>query len=370
MKKITLLLVFLFCLEDALPAQGTLDSILPVRGICLSAPSPEGVDKFVDFIKTELVPRKVNTLVILIGYRYQFRSHPELVANNALSGEQVKKIVMACKAGGIRIIPQINLLGHQSSTNRLGPLLKAYPQFNETPWIPSRTDSSTVTWPNEWGLYCFSYCPLHPDVHKVVFEVMDELVEVFEADAFHAGMDEVFYLGEDKCPRCSGRDKAELFAGEVTAIRDHLAKKNKELWIWGDRLIDGKTTGVGFWEGSYNNTNRAIDMIPKDVLICDWHYERPDPTAVLFALKGFRVLTCPWRFTDVTLEQLKIMTNQRKFATPAVKNNYLGVLHTTWTGGDDFIEQFYGRKPVNTRRGGNYVEAFKALFDEINKLGN
>lgn len=159
MKKITFLLILFFTLEVALSAQGTLDSILPVRGICLSAPSPDGVDKFADFIQAELVPRKVNTLVILIGYRYKFRSHPELVAENALSEVQVKKIVNACKAGGIRIIPQINLLGHQSRTNMVGPLLKAYPQFNETPWIPSRQDSSTVTWPNEWGLYCFrSHC--------------------------------------------------------------------------------------------------------------------------------------------------------------------------------------------------------------------
>lgn len=36
--------------------------------------------------------------------------------------------------------------------------------------------------------------------------------------------------------------------------------------IWGDRLIDGKTTGIGAWEASMNNTYRAIDLIPKDVL--------------------------------------------------------------------------------------------------------
>lgn len=349
-------------------SQATLDSILPVRGICLSVPKPEGVDRFVKFIKDELVTRRVNTLVILVDYAYKFKSHPELVAENALSKKEVKKIVRACKAGGIRIIPQINMLGHQSWFQQTGQLLKAYPQFNETPWVPMKEGSGDLKWPNEWGLYCLSYCPLHPDVHDVVFKAIDEMMDVFEADAFHAGMDEVFYLGDEKCPRCAGRDHAELFAGEVTRLRDHLALKNRELWIWGDRLIDGKTTGIGYWEASYNNTHRAIDLIPKDVVICDWHYERPDPTAILFALKGFRVITCPWRFTDVTLEQLKIMVESRKFASSAVKNNYHGMLHTTWTGAEDFIDQFYGKKEVNTGRGGNYVEAFKALFEEINKL--
>jgi N-acetyl-beta-hexosaminidase len=126
-----------------------------------------------------------------------------------------------------------------------------------------------------------------------VFAIVDEICTVFEADAFHAGMDEVFYIGDDRCPRCSGRDKAELFAGEVTKIRDHLAGKGRELWMWGDRLLDGRTTGLGMWEASENGTHRAIDLIPKDVMICDWHYERPDQTAVYFAMKGFRVVTCP-----------------------------------------------------------------------------
>jgi hypothetical protein len=92
-----------------------------------------------------------------------------------------------------------------------------------------------------------------------VFPLIDELLEAFEADAFHAGMDEVFYIADAKCPRCAGRDPAEVFAGEVTAIRNHLASRGAELWIWGDRLIDGKTTGIGMWEASMNNTHRAVD---------------------------------------------------------------------------------------------------------------
>jgi hypothetical protein len=368
MNKWLTVLMIISCITVRMQAQASLDQVLPVRGICLSAPKPDSLNKFIRFIKEELVPLRVNTLVILIDYSYTFKSHPELIAPDPLSNQDIKKIVKACHEGGISIIPQINLLGHQSWFQQVGQLLKAYPQFNETPHVPTTGGSTNMKWPNEWGLYCLSYCPLHPDVHKVVFDVVDEIVEAFEAKAFHAGMDEVFYLGDEKCPRCQGKDKAELFAGEVTAIRNHLAEKNIELWIWGDRLLDGKTTGIGLWEASYNSTYRAIDMIPKDVVINDWHYERPDPTAIYFALKGFKVITCPWRFPDISKTQLQIVLDGKKYATPAVKGNYLGVLHTTWTSAEDFIDQYYGRKEVNTGRGGNYVTAFKALFDEINKL--
>src|SRR5690606_40003133 len=99
----------------------------------------------------------------------------------------------------------INLLGHQSWAGSLGNLLKVYPQFDETPHVRMPEE---YKWPNPDGLYCKSYCPLHPEVHAVVFALMDEICEVFETDAFHAGMDEVFYIGDDKCPRCGGRDKA------------------------------------------------------------------------------------------------------------------------------------------------------------------
>ena len=137
-----------------------------------------------------------------------------------------------------------------------GKLLRVYPQFDETPDIKM---PDKYIWPNADNLYCKSYCPLHPDLHPVLFEVIDELCDVFESDAFHAGMDEVFFIGDDNCPRCGGRDKAELFAGEVQVIHDHLKQKGRGMWIWGDRLLDGKTTGFGIWEASFNNTYRAID---------------------------------------------------------------------------------------------------------------
>ena len=73
--------------------------ILPVRGFCISAPKSAEVDAFVKFITDELVPRKVNILILRVDYNYQFESHPELRDESALSKTEVKKLVEAKKTG-------------------------------------------------------------------------------------------------------------------------------------------------------------------------------------------------------------------------------------------------------------------------------
>ena len=358
MKKLPLMFLALM-LSLSSWSQNQTESQLPVRGFCIGGPESKDVTKFVKFINEELAPRDINTLIVRIDFNYQYVSHPELRDSAALSKADVKQIVNACKKNGIDVIPQINLLGHQSWAGTTASLLRVYPQFDETPWVEMPAE---YKWPNEDGLYCKSYCPLHPEVHNVVFALVDEICDAFESRAFHAGMDEVFYIGEEKCPRCSGRDKAELFANEVRKIRDHLAQNNRRLWIWGDRLLDGKETGLGMWEASMNNTHRAIDMIPKDVMISDWHYERPDKTAVYFAMKGFDVVTCPWRKPAVGVVQMKDMYNYRETATKVMKDRYQGIVQTVWSDAGSFLEGFYGKKKDNKGGDDTPWNSFTTLF--------
>ncbi|HVN59093.1 MAG TPA: family 20 glycosylhydrolase [Bacteroidales bacterium] len=360
-KLLLILLLASFCLAGN--GQEKIDSLLPVRGLCIAAPKPSEVAAFIEFIRKELVPGKINTLILRIDYNYRFESHPELSDSDALTKSDVKKIVRICRENSIRIIPQIDLLGHQSWASKPGALLRVYPEFDETPGVKF---PEKYAWPNADKLYCKSYCPLHPGVHDVVFAVMDELCDVYETDSFHAGMDEVFYLGEDQCPRCSGRDKAELFAGEVTLLRNHLAQKSRHLWIWGDRLLDGKTTGLGEWEASFNNTSRAIDLIPKDVTICDWHYERAEQTAVYFAMKGFDVVTCPWRESATGLQQLEDMLRYRRSSTPEMKARFRGIVQTQWSDATRFIESYYGKG--DEKRDKNAGSCFRGLINRISVL--
>jgi len=355
----------LLLLTNQLTAQAKIDKLLPVRSFCITAPKPQNLERFIKFINEELPVNKINTLILRVDYNYQFESHPKLSDSIALSKQDVKQLVNACRQNNIHLIPQINLLGHQSWAGKTENLLKVYPQFDETPHVEM---PAAYVWPNPDSLYCKSYCPLHPEVHAIVFDLADEICDVFETDAFHAGMDEVFYLGDAKCPRCSDKNKAVLFADEVNTIRNHLALKKRKLWIWGDRLIDGVTTGIGEWEGSFNNTHSAINLILKDVTICDWHYDKAEQTALYFAGKGFNVITCTWRNPAVAKAQVKDMIKYRQSAKPTIKNHFKGIMQTIWTGTEAFLDEYYAAKLDSSDEENTQANCFKALAQEINKL--
>lgn len=332
--------------------------LLEVRGLHMSAPRPEDMELADRFIREALPEEGVNVLVLEFGYRYRFTRRPEIKEEGALGPEETSRLVQACRQAGVRLIPQINCLGHQSWSKTTHALLRAHPEFDETPG----------KYPNNEGIYCRSYCPLHPEVHAVVFDLIDELAEACKADAFHVGMDEVFLIGEEDCPRCRGRSKAELFAGEVTRLRDHLAASGRQMWMWGDRFLDGQRTGLGKWEASMNDTHPAVRLVPRDVVICDWHYEKAPPTAAWFATEGFPVVSSPWRRPEVARAQLEYIGLARRYSPEPIAKRMLGMLQTSWCAFAAFARAYFGEPPANPRVQ-EAVNCFRGLFRAMRQMG-
>lgn len=302
-------------LSMAVGLQAKQNSNEPWRGVHLSIGNQRAVDQLIGVVE-RLAEMGVNVIVGEINYGYEYQSHPELRQRNAVSAEQIKRLLEECRKHHVRLIPQFQCLGHQSWKKNTAPLLTKYPQFDETPG----------KYLNNEGIYCRSWCPLHPDVNKIVFTLMDELIDAFEADALHIGMDEVFLIGEDACPRCKGKNKAELFAKAVNDYHAHLVGKHKiEMLMWGDRLIDASKYSYGKWEASANNTAGAVDLIPKDIIICDWHYNLREAyeSVPMFLEKGFRVWPASWRKPDAAKA---FVDYSKQFDNP----HMLGHLNTTW----------------------------------------
>jgi hypothetical protein len=225
--------------------------------------------------------------------------------------------VAACRKRGVRVIPQFQSFGHQSCAKEPFTLLTRYPELDLTPGA----------FPQNEGVYCREWDPTNPRVYQIVHALVDEIVDAFDADALHVGMDEVFLIGSDASPSTRGKDPAEVFAKAVNDMYAHVVRKRGlQMLMWGDRLIDASRYDYGEWESSKNYTWPAIYMIPKDIIIADWHYEPRDayPSIPLFLDKGFRVLPTSWK--DVEASR-KLVEYARGLKHPRV----LGHLFTSWS---------------------------------------
>lgn len=284
----------------------------PFRGIYMSTCGPENLLNLKKFIRKVLPFHKVNTMVLGLGYHFLFRSHPEIQEDSAFTREQVRMLVDLCRKNNIKLIPLLNCLGHQSwRTARIGALLRAYPEFNET---PGKQDLK----------YCYSWCPSNKRVYAVVYDLLDELIEAFDTDAIHLGMDEVFEFGE--CPRCRGKTNAELFAKAVNDLYAHVTGRRKvRMMIWGDRLIDGRKTPYNDMNGARNGTHTAMRKIPKDIFLCDWHYHLHEsyPSAPRFDRAGFDYVSCSYKKPDAVDAFMA-------YAAKYGGRHYLGHLDTNW----------------------------------------
>ena len=266
-----------------------------------------------------LAARGINVLVLEVDYSFEFRSHPELrYGPKPITRQGARRLVKACKRNGIHLIPEFQSFGHQSWEGETYPLLTRYPELDLTPGA----------FPGNKGIYCREWDPMNPRVNQIVFALVDELIDAFQAKAFHVGMDEVFLIGNESSPATRGTDPAEVYAKVVNDLHGHIVKKRGcTMLMWGDRLIDGARIDYGGeWEASLNGTAGAIDRIPKDVVICDWHYEpRGSYLSVpMFLEKGFRVLPTSWKNVEASQAFIKYSLG---LGNPRV----LGHLFTRWS---------------------------------------
>ena len=88
-------------------------------------------------------------------------------------------------------------------------------------------------------------------------------------------------------------------------------------------------------------------------------------------MKGFNVLTCPWRTPDVAISQFHDFLKFRKGSTPLMRERYQGMIQTVWTSFESFqkeMESFKNAPPSNNGiKVRSSAECFVSLFDEISR---
>lgn len=206
-------------------------------------------------------------------------THTELGGGSYLEKDEVREIIAYANSLHVEVLPEVPALSH------------AYYLVCPHPELAERDDDP----------YPDTYCPSNPASYELLFDVMEEVIEVFQPRIIHIGHDEVYSYG--LCRRCKGKSGAELIAYEVNTIHEFLAKKGIRTAMWGDKLMNiivgGRNQGGrerrvrgGGWfkdQGEYvmAETYQSVHSVPKDILILDWYWALDSDSEQYFASYGF-----------------------------------------------------------------------------------
>ena len=205
-------------------------------------------------------------------------THTELAGGSFLTKDEVRRIAEWCGDNCIEIIPEVQSLSHSYY------LVVAHPELAEMTEDP---------WPD-------NYCPSNPKSYQLYFDVLKEVIAVFNPRMISIGHDEAYLF--NFCSKCKKRDAAEIYATDVIKAHDFLAERGIRTAMWGDKLLDirrpdGRTYGgVARDSVKYGKrfhmpaTSRCVDMIPRDVLVLDWYWSLSYESAEMLAEKGFEMI--------------------------------------------------------------------------------
>ncbi|MCS7265137.1 MAG: beta-N-acetylhexosaminidase [Armatimonadetes bacterium] len=259
-------------------------------------------------IERVFAPLKFNKIVMQVDH-IKWERYPEIWQPWSLPKESVKELLSKAEANNIETIPLLPTLSHCEYL--FGSLAGGPPKVN----AEIAEDPTTA----------YLYCPNLEQTYRIVFGLLDELLELFKPRWVHIGHDEVLSRGRfASCIRCRSFQPHILFAEDVKRLYRFLKERGVGVMMWGDMLLRANEAFDAAHGGEPHNFWLARKLIPKDVVIVDWHYQPAPryPSVRVFKQEGFEVIGATWR-------------NQRtifEFSKVAKEEGALGMLQTTWTG--------------------------------------
>ncbi|HET7216015.1 MAG TPA: beta-N-acetylhexosaminidase [Terriglobia bacterium] len=270
----------------------------PFRGVYLYVPGRDNLPMFKRFVREVMAPCKFNTVMIEMNACMRFDSHPELnegwveftrdtnysrrnyppgplhgrEQNSShqdcgdggfLEKAEVADLVRCCEKHHVEVVPVVQSLTHSFY------LLSNHKDLSEVPGDK---------WPD-------TYCASNPKSYKLLFEVMDEFIEVMKPRMVHGGHDE-WFAPFGLCPRCKSKDPGEVYGHDLIKIHEYLANKDLKMAIWGDYLLESvrgkglrKHTAEDGWvyhSPGAMTPQQVKELVPKDILIFNWFWSEEE----------------------------------------------------------------------------------------------
>ena len=271
---------------------------------------------FIDFIAAN----SYNTLVLYLEGRVRTPSFPYPPPAESYSLADMAAVVAHAQGKAIDVIPVIGTLGHAE-------MFLKFPELQPLAELRGGRHG-------RFSAHLSVFCPSLPETYAFLERYLTELAGVFPSEYFHAGCDEAWDVG--CCELCrqrlaGGAKEWEIFAQHLNAIHGIISGKlGKRMMIWDDL---------------FEPYPEALPAIPRDIVMCDWHYDYAievpqghflnrcrEDSHPLYDQLGFDYLAAP---TDYSLNNIKSLSAY------AAKHRPLGGLLTIWEKQGMFMQQTY-----------------------------
>ncbi len=274
---------------------------LQFRGFHIGLPCKAQFEFTKRLINYLLIPMRYNCVIVEFAGGMRFDRHPEIAdawlesyekfkageqpvmphsgmvsENTVLEKDDVRELVSYFKDAGIAVIPEVQSFGHVQY------LTYAHPEVAEKIELDYEVKDTRFEDARPSQFYDHCYCPSNPKSYELIFDIIDEIIEVTEPEYVHIGHDEIYHIG--LCRECAKKNIADIFYEDVKKLYDYITAKGKRVMMWSDHLHAARTPHTKF-------TAPAIDRIPKDIIMLDftWYFHLEDDIETELLDAGFKV---------------------------------------------------------------------------------
>lgn len=251
---------------------------------------------------------KVNFFSPYIEDMFVFEKHPKIGAGRgALTAREFRELCEYAARYHVIIVPQFEAFGHQDR-------LLSIPEYKSL--------AETTGW---------SFAPANANTYRLLDDLIGEMVPAFPGSEFFGiGCDEVWDLGKGQSAEMLKKlGPSGLFAYHIKRVGEILARHGRRPMMWGDMVL---------------HHPEAAKLIPKDVVIMDWHYGAAPhyPSIEFFKKAGFDLFTCPavsgW--ARIFPDYINALDNIEVFIREGQQQSVLGAMTCNW--GDNGAENLIG----------------------------
>jgi len=251
---------------------------------------------------------KINELQLYVENVFTFAKHPAIgVGYSPFTPGEIASLQEYCTRHHVRLVGSLASFGHMERILQLDE----YKHLGEMPGYREQAGGTTL-------------CPLDPGSIRLVADLYDEFLPLFEAEDFNVCCDETWELGR-------GRSKAEaervgvgrLYLDFLLKLYELCGRHGKRMNAWADIVLEHP---------------ELLGELPKDIVMLNWDYAPNGsriPRTREIADAGMPFVVCPgtngWLSHGTRLGQA--VANVARFAAEGRACGAEGLLNTDWGDG-------------------------------------